>query len=91
MGKSMTRRDEILTIMAEECAEVIQEIMKVKRFGDQEHDGQTAMQRLEKELGDLYCMIDLLWQDDYISWTKLDEYSNAKSDKLKKWSNLYES
>lgn len=80
---------ELLVILMEECAEVIQEASKIIRFGeDNEYNGETAVQRLEKELGDLQCMVDLLHGADMISYTKLDDYAEAKYEKLKKWSNL---
>jgi len=86
----MNRREELLTILAEECAEVIVECSKIKRFGESSvYEGETAMDRLEKELGDLYCMIDLLHGEDMISYTKLDEYANKKHEKLRQWSNLF--
>jgi NTP pyrophosphatase (non-canonical NTP hydrolase) len=87
----MTYDQELLTVLSEECAEVIQAASKIIRFGaDSEYDGVTALDALEKELGDLYCMIDLLHANDMISFTKLDDYSNEKYEKLKKWSNLIE-
>ena len=85
----MDYNEELFTILMEECAEVIQACSKIKRFGlETEYKGMTARERLERELGDLYCMIDLLHQADIISYTKLDEYSDEKYEKLKKWSNL---
>jgi NTP pyrophosphatase (non-canonical NTP hydrolase) len=87
----MTRKEELLTILMEECAEVIVEASKIKRFGESSvYEGRSALDNLEKELGDLYCMIDLLHGEDMISYTKLDEYANAKHEKLKKWSNLFQ-
>lgn len=87
----MKRREELLTILMEECAEVIVECSKIKRFGESAvYNGETAMDRLEKELGDLYCLVDLLHGEDMISYTKLDEYAGMKHEKLKKWSNLFD-
>jgi len=86
----LTRREELLTILMEECAEVIVAASKIKRFGESSvWDNETAMDRLEKELGDLYCLVDLLHGEDMISYTKLDEYAEMKHEKLKKWSNLF--
>jgi NTP pyrophosphatase (non-canonical NTP hydrolase) len=86
----VTRREELLTILMEECAEVIVAASKIKRFGESSvWDNETAMDRLEKELGDLYCLVDLLHGEDMISYTKLDEYAGMKHEKLKKWSNLF--
>lgn len=81
---------EMLTILNEELAEVIQASSKCMRFGyDSEYDGETAKDRLEKELGDLQCLIDLLHEHDVISFSNLDKYANMKREKLKKWSDLY--
>lgn len=87
--EKMTYKQELLTVLMEECGEVIQAASKVIRFGEtSEYKGCTAMESLEKELGDLYCMIDLLHANDMISFTKLDDYSNEKYQKLRDWSNL---
>ena len=76
--------NELMTILMEECAEVAVAASKIIRFGASPEN----LERLEQELGDLYCMIDLVHANDMISFTKLDEYSNAKYEKLKKYSNL---
>jgi len=82
---------ELLTILMEECAEVTQAAAKCIRFGESaEYNGETTMDRLEREIGDLYCMIDMLHANDMISFTRLDDYANEKYEKLKKWSNLIE-
>lgn len=77
---------ELLTIMMEECAEVIQACSKIIRFGD----GSENLKELEKELGDLQCMIDLLHQNDYISFNNIDNFSKQKKEKLKIYSNLFD-
>ena len=76
---------ETLVITQEECAEVIQVISKIFRFGLDEND-----HRLEDELGDLLCMIELLVNQGVIRPNKLDLAKRLKSEKLKKWSKLYE-
>jgi len=85
---------EILSIAQEECAEVVQAISKIFRFGfDAHHPDQpdkTNKQRLEEELGDLQCMISLM-----IEFGIVDEYALQKAEvnkhaKLKRWSNIYE-
>lgn len=48
-------QDEILTILVEECAEVIQECCKVKRFGLTTEN----RDKLERELGQLQTMVSL--------------------------------
>jgi len=82
---------ELLTVLMEECSEVIQAAAKCQRYGwDSKYEGSTARENLEKELGDLQCMIDLLQQHDVVSYTTMDEQAHRKYEKLKKWSNLVE-
>jgi NTP pyrophosphatase (non-canonical NTP hydrolase) len=83
---------EILTILQEECAEVIVEVSKCFRFGpDQMMEGLniTNIQRLEKELGDLQAMIELLVDNKVgVTTQGLKEAKKQKFQKLKQWSNL---
>lgn len=74
---------ELLTILAEEAAEVVKEASKCIRFGVSDN-----MPYLEKEIGDLMCMIDLLHQHDHVSFTRMERYVEDKREKLKKYSNL---
>jgi NTP pyrophosphatase (non-canonical NTP hydrolase) len=84
------KQQEILLITQEECAEVTQAISKVFRFGiDGEHNGISNRERLEEELGDLQCMIDLLISEGLISQEKMWAAHGRKLDKLKKWSNIF--
>ena len=83
---------EILTILQEECAEVIVEVSKCFRFGpDQMMEGTdiTNIQRLEKEIGDLQAMIELLVDNSVgVTTQGLKQAKKAKFKKLKQWSNL---
>ena len=83
---------EILIILQEECAEVIVEVSKCFRFGpDQMMEGVdvTNIQRLQKELGDLLAMVELLTDKDVgVSTEGLELAKKAKFEKLKKWSNI---
>lgn len=83
---------EILIILQEECAEVIVEISKCFRFGpDQMMEGVdvTNIQRLQKELGDLQAMIELLIKQKVgVTANGLAEARKAKFEKLKVWSNI---
>ena len=74
---------ELITILMEEAAEVIQEASKCIRFG---LEGNVP--HLEKELGDLLCMVELLHQHDHVSFTQMERYIMEKREKLKKYSNL---
>lgn len=83
---------EILIILQEECAEVIVEISKCFRFGpDQMMQGvdETNIQRLQKELGDLTAMIDLLVENNVgVTYEGIVAAKLKKYEKLKEWSNL---
>ena len=82
----MTYDQELLTVTMEECAEVTQACSKVIRFGS----SLKNLDSLEKEIGDLLCMLDLVQQYDLISWSRVENYAEAKREKLKKFSNLIE-
>lgn len=83
---------EILNILSEECAEVIQAISKINRFGFSSCHPDTPernnIDHLTEELGDLQCMINLLVNRDVISHARLKEAEEAKLEKLRKWSNI---
>jgi len=83
---------EILTILQEECAEVIVEVSKCFRFGpDQMMEGidVTNIQRLEKEIGDLQAMIQLLVKEKVgVSQDGINTAKNKKFEKLKVYSNI---
>ena len=82
---------EILLITQEECAEVAQAISKVFRFGvDGEHLGATNRERLEEEIGDLLCMIEMLTEEGIIDASVVARAAQAKRAKLAKWSNIKE-
>ena len=76
---------ELLTITMEECGELIQACSKAIRCDDY-HDNK----KLLEEVGDVYCMIELLHEYDLISWDDVEKRVKVKQEKLKKWSSLYE-
>ena len=80
---------EILLITQEECAEVTQAISKVFRFGfDSVHKERTNKDRLEEEIGDLMCMLQLMEERDLIDWSRVSVAAGLKREKLKTWSNV---
>lgn len=76
-----------LEILAEECAEVIQAKSKIVRFGwDSSYlDGTSNKTALEREIGDLLAMVDILCENETISRLCIAEYKQAKREKLKRW------
>jgi NTP pyrophosphatase (non-canonical NTP hydrolase) len=86
--------NEVMDILQEECAEVIQAVSKIRRFGIDNHkpgrmNPKTNREHLEEELGDLYAMIDILQELDIVSWTNIEQAAEAKREKLKTWSTIF--
>jgi|APGre2960657444_1045066.scaffolds.fasta_scaffold139401_2 NTP pyrophosphatase (non-canonical NTP hydrolase) len=84
------KHKEIMSIAQEECAEVIQAISKIFRFGlDESFEGRTNRERLTSELGDLQCMITLLKQYEVVDDFKVHQAELVKRTRLSKWSNIF--
>lgn len=83
----MTKNEEILLILSEECAEVIQAVSKIRRFGMSDNEAQ-----LKLELADLQCMIDLVYEYKVIpsSYEERLERIFQKRQKLKKYSRIFD-
>ena len=67
--------NEILDILQEECAEVIQNVSKCRRFGLNNvylNGSGTQRENLVKEIGDVVAMIDLLKEHGIVSDEELD-------------------
>ena len=87
------KENEIMDILQEECAEVIQAVSKVRRFGINNYKPgkpKTNREHLEEELGDLLAMVDIMLEQDIVSWENLEVAKKAKIEKLRKWSNIFE-
>ena len=83
---------EALLILAEECAEVIQAVSKIFRFGaDTEYpeEGPTNLMRLEEEIGDLEALTKILIECGYLNGNFVEDYSQKKYEKLIKWSKVF--
>ena len=85
--------NEAMDILQEECGEVIVEVSKCRRFGlNSNHykTGLTHTQMLENEIGDVLAMVDILVEQGIISTNNLAIAKEAKKEKLKQWSTIYE-
>ena len=83
---------EVMNILSEECAEVIQAISKCHRFGiDNLKPGKpkTNREHLEEEIGDLMCMIDLLIDSGMVSESAVMTAKAEKLNKLKMWTSIF--
>ncbi len=76
---------ETLTILSEECAEVVQASSKLIRFGPYDEDN---IAELEKELGDVMAMMMILDYYGYISLSNVQQNIEPKLKKLKKYSKI---
>lgn len=85
------RTQEILDILQEECAEVIQECSKVQRFGiDSIHkSGMTNWAALQKEVADVLAMIEILSMEGYLDETLFKQGKLDKYVKLRQYSNIF--
>lgn len=88
-----TKVNEILDILQEECAEVIQAISKCRRFGIDEQNlktGRTQRSELVQELGDVTLLIELLKAHHLFTEDELQSAKLNKATKLTKWSTIYD-
>ena len=85
------KEHEIMAITQEECAECIQVISKINRFGfTSKHPEKliTNREHLEEEVGDLLAMIDLMLENNIVAWANVNKARRKKFEKLQKWSNV---
>ena len=86
------RVQEILDILQEECAEVIVEVSKCRRFGIDSQHYKTNLphkEMLEQEIGDVLAMIKLLLEDGVITVEGVEAAAERKIEKLHQWSNIF--
>jgi NTP pyrophosphatase (non-canonical NTP hydrolase) len=79
-------QEEILTILQEECAEVIQAVSKVRRFGEANN-----IEQLEQEIADVLCMINLAYRHGILeeNEVRVQNRITVKEERLKKYSSIY--
>ena len=79
-------QEEILTILQEECAEVIQAVSKVRRFGEAGN-----IEQLEQEVADVLCMINLAYMHGVLvkDEERLKNRITVKEERLKKYSSIF--
>lgn len=87
------KTQEALIILQEECAEVVQEVSKIFRFGIDTLNHKTGLKHstmLEMEVGDMLALVDILVEQGVLDQDGLDIAKENKINKLKQWSSLYE-
>jgi len=73
----MSNEEQIMSILQEECAEVIQAVSKVRRFGKENN-----MEELCKEIADVEVMISLA--KEYINELYRFDWGKARQNKIDK-------
>lgn len=82
-----------MSLLQEECGEVIVEVSKCERFGLNTLHYKTGVEHramLEQEIGDVLALVDVLLEEGIVSQVGLLDAKLKKIEKLKKWSKLYE-
>lgn len=85
---------ELLNLLTEEMAECIQLISKISRFGfdsyhPQDEDKQTNKSRLESEIGDVLCIVELIIKREILDFKEIHTAIENKKDRLKLYSNVF--
>jgi NTP pyrophosphatase (non-canonical NTP hydrolase) len=83
----MNKRQEMLVITMEECAELSQACSKLIRFEDDRSEQDVA--NLQDEIGDVMCMIDIMKHSGLVSEEQIEDRKKVKKEKLMKWSLLF--
>lgn len=82
---------QLMTITMEECGELTQRCSKIMRkystLSSVEEDQRV---KLVEELGDVFCMMELIVEHGVTDWIELQDRADVKLEKLKKWSTLVE-
>ena len=79
-------QEEILTILQEECAEVIQAVSKVRRFGEAGN-----IEQLEQEIADVLCIVNLAYRQGIMvkNEERVQNRITVKEERLKKFSSIF--
>ena len=86
-----TKIKEILDLLKEECGELIVAASKTTRWGpDSTWNGRTNQENLTQEAGDVLALVGLLVEAKLLDLNELDTAREAKLEKLKKWSTVFE-
>ena len=88
---TMNKLQELMVITMEECGELTQRCSKIiRKFNTSEEITEPQRTKLLEEVGDVYCMIELMTEHGILDWKHIYARSSAKQDKLKTWSSLVE-
>jgi len=87
----INKLQQLMIITAEECGELTQRCSKiVRKFRYKEEITNEQREKLLEEVGDVYCMINLMTEHGILDWKHIYARSGAKQEKIKKWSTIVE-
>jgi NTP pyrophosphatase (non-canonical NTP hydrolase) len=80
---------QLMTITMEECGELTQRCSKIMRkYETLDLIEEEQRVKLVEELGDVFCMMELMVEHNITDWIELQDRADVKVEKLKKWSTL---
>ena len=80
---------QLMTITMEECGELTQRCSKIMRkFETLDLITDEQRVKLVEEIGDVFCMMELMVEHGITDWIELQERADYKVEKLKMWSTL---
>jgi len=83
----MNKTEELMVITMEECGELVQACSKAIRRGEMFKNSDSEV-TFKEECGDVFCMLELLVENGFVTWQEIANRSEIKREKLKRWSNL---
>ena len=82
---------QLMAITMEECGELTQRCSKIMRkYETLDLIEEEQRVKLVEELGDVFCMMELMVDHNITDWIELQERADVKLEKLRKWSTLVE-
>jgi len=82
---------QLMCITMEECGELTQRCSKIMRkYETLDLIEEEQRVKLVEELGDVFCMMELMVEHNITDWIELQNRADVKLEKLKKWSTLVE-
>jgi len=83
----MNKTEELMVITMEECGELVQACSKAIRRGEMFKNSDSEV-TFKEECGDVFCMLELLVENGFVTWQEIANRSEIKREKLKRWSKL---
>jgi len=78
-----------MCITMEECGELTQSCSKIMRkYETLDLIEEDKRVKLVEELGDVFCMMELMVEHGITDWIELQNRADVKLEKLRKWSTL---